>query len=794
MSAEVRTAAILMTCLSSAVGCQSSPRGDGGKAMATAEARTSGDPALPGISAADPKLMTELKQELGKKDAKYRPRTHHFNEDGSPKYINRLIRETSPYLLQHAHNPVNWYAWGDEAFERARAEKKPVLLSIGYSTCHWCHVMERESFEDVEIAAYLNEHFVCVKVDREERPDVDDIYMSAVQMLTGRGGWPMTTVLNADRQPFFGGTYFPARDGDRGSRKGFFTILRELKERYDKDPDGVAKEAAALSQRIASASQAAVPAGMPTADLIVSAAKQAARSFDAHNGGFGRAPKFPTPVRLELLLRFYRRTGDSGALKMVTTTLDKMAAGGIYDHAGGGFHRYAVDQKWLVPHFEKMLYDNAQLASLYTEAFQATERADYARVAREILDYVQREMTDGAGGFYSATDADSLTPKGHDEEGYFFTWTPQELEQVLDPKSARLLATAYDVRPGGNFEGRSILNKKRPLSEVATELNMEVDELVYETRKSLDALYEARKRRPPPIKDDKILTSWNGLMIAAFASAGVVLQHRGYVQTASKAARFILDHMRTPEGRLLRSHHSGQARHTGYLDDYAFFIHGLLQLFDATSDPAWLASAVELQGHLDRHYADELGGYFMTADDGEKLLARDKPSYDGAEPSGNAVAILNLLQLGELTQDAAFRKRAEASLTAFSGALKRRGGGGMSKMLSALDFYQDRVREVFVVGPADDREGRKPLDRTLRAAYLPNRIVVTTTDGDPLQTLAAKIPLLEGKSALKGKPTAFVCTMGNCELPTSDPDVFEQQLAKTEPYFADREVEPLLVP
>jgi len=746
-------------------------------------------PALPGLTGT-PSLTEKLKAALTAKGTDYQARTHHKHDDGSPKFVNRLIFETSPYLLQHAHNPVNWWPWSDEAFERARQEKKPVLLSIGYSTCHWCHVMERESFEDLEIAQYLNENFICIKVDREERPDVDDIYMRAVQALTGRGGWPMNTVLTPDREPFFGGTYFPPRDGARGSRKGFLTIMKELRAKYDADPKAVIEEAKSLSERIAKASRPAPPGGLPGAKAIDGAARNSARSFDGTQGGFGRAPKFPTPVRLEMLLRYYRRTGDVQARDMVAFTLEKMAGGGMYDHAGGGFHRYSTDARWLVPHFEKMLYDNGQLAVVYLEGYQATGRKGFARVAREILDYVTREMTAPSGGYYSATDADSIGPKGHDEEGYYFTWTPTEVAAVVGADRARLVNAAYNVTPRGNFEGRSILNTPIAFEDVASTLEITPEELRSETRAALDLLYTARQKRTPPIKDDKILTSWNGLMISGFADGAFVLGEAKYAESARRSARFILDHMRGSDGRLKRSFNNGQAKHTAYLDDYAFFIQGLLDLFDATSEVQWLSEAVALQKLLDAHYLDAKGGgYFMTANDAEKLLARDKPAYDGAEPSGNAVAILNLLRLSELTQDPSYRKRAELCLRAFSASLRR--SGGMSKMLTALDFYLDKPREVLIVSPTEGGE-TEPLLAKVRAAYLPNRIVVVTTEGEALKKHTAAISLLEGKAALKGKTTAFVCTFGNCELPTSDPEVLEKQLAKYEPLM-DGEQEPLPV-
>ena len=592
------------------------------------------NPALPGMGDGTPALMQRLNASLAAKGPDYEPRTHHFNDDGTPKFVNRLVLETSPYLLQHAHNPVNWYPWGNEAFDRARRDGKPVLLSVGYSTCHWCHVMERESFQDVEIARYINKNYIAIKVDREERPDVDDVYMKAVRMLTGRGGWPMTVLLTPDREPFFGGTYFPARDGDRGARKGFLTILQEMKDEYDTSQDEVVARAQQISQRVAAAAAPGRPGEVPGPALIDRAARTWAQSFDPVFGGFGRAPKFPRPVALELLLRYHRRTGDPQALHMVVHTLQKMAAGGMYDQVGGGFHRYSTDARWLVPHFEKMLYDNAQLVPLYLSAYQLTERDEFARVARETLHYVEREMTSPEGGFYSATDADSPTPEGHDEEGYFFTWTPTEIEAVLEPADARIAIAYYDLTAAGNFEGRNILHRSRPDEEVASELGISLEELSSKLASARSRLYRARLHRPPPHRDDKILTSWNGLMISAFARASLVLDAETHAKQASKAAAFVVRELKRDDGHLLRSFKDGRARHNGYLDDYAFLIQGLLDLYEATSALRWLEEAIALQRVLDQYHWDAgTGGYFMTSDDHEELLARDKPSNSRKGPT-----------------------------------------------------------------------------------------------------------------------------------------------------------------
>ncbi|MFW6086138.1 MAG: thioredoxin domain-containing protein [Myxococcota bacterium] len=771
---------VTAACSRSSCSRDESPSATAGSATAEDEGESAlANPPLPGLGDGDPALTARLEKALAAKGPDYEPRTHHLEPDGSPTYTNRLIEETSPYLLQHAHNPVSWYPWGDDAFERARRENKPVLLSIGYSTCHWCHVMERESFEDVEIARYINENYVPIKVDREERPDVDDIYMRAVKMLSGRGGWPMTTLLTPDRKPFFGGTYFPARDGDRGARKGFLTILKEMKEEYDRDREDVVARAEKLSRRLRSASEPAPPGDVPGPGPVKRAVSMIERRFDDEWGGFGRAPKFPRPANLELLLRHHRRTGEAESLRMVTETLERMAAGGIYDQVGGGFHRYATDRRWLVPHFEKMLYDNAQLVPVYLAAHQVTGQERFAEVAAETLDYIQREMTDPNGGFYSATDADSETPDGEHEEGYFFTWTPAELERTLGADLAGTVRAYYGVTSNGNFEGRTILHRPREDAEVAAELDLTVDALRERIDEADAKLLEARSTRPPPLRDEKILTAWNGLMISAFARAGLVLDEPAHVATAEKSADFLLREMRDDDGRLRRSFKDGRARHAAYLNDYAFLIRGLLDLYEASSEPGWLEQAVALQERLDQHHWDPAGGYFMTADDHEELLVRDKPLYDGALPSGNSVAVMNLLRLAELTQEQEHRERAERSLAAFAQHLAR-SPTASPQMLSALERYHDVPLEVFIVAPEGEADP-DPLVTRVRSAYLPNGPFVVTREGDALDRHAVLVPLLEGKRAQQERVTAYVCERGRCELPTSDPAQLARQLEKVHP-------------
>ena len=731
----------------------------------------------PEVINADDGLRDRLRTALAEKPD-HEPRTEHLDASGAPKYLNRLILETSPYLLQHAHNPVGWFPWGEEAFAVAKAENKPVLLSVGYSTCHWCHVMERESFEDEEIAAFINAHFVPIKVDREERPDVDDTYMAAVNLLRGRGGWPMTVVMTPDKQPFFGGTYFPARDGDRNSRRGFFTILKELDERYRSDPDGVVAEAAALSEKLTAASEPQPPGDMPKAEATRRTAILMSREYDETFGGFGRQPKFPRSHQYELLLRVHRRSGDEPPLEMTENSLRQMAAGGMYDHVGGGFHRYSTDERWLVPHFEKMLYDQAQLVQSYVELWQVTGKDEFAQVARETLDYVAREMSSPDGGFYSAQDADSVTPEGHMEEGWFYTWTLAEVEAVVGAERARLVQGAYGMSVEGNFEGRNILFLPRSLEESAEGLGVKPADLRVELAAARSQLYESRLTRPRPIRDDKAIAGWNGLMISAFARAGFALKQPAYVERAHEAATFVWERMRGEDGRLRRTFKDGAARHTGVLDDYAFVVSGFIDVYETVGDPVWLERAIALHAVLDAHFVDaERGGYFATSDDAETLLTRSKPDYDGAEPAGNSLALLNLLRLGEFTQQEAYRDSAERGFAAFSSRLSK-SGGSVPKMLTALDWYYDLPFEVIIVGP--EGGDPDPLLDVLRHAYLPNHIR-SVGMGDEIVAQRALIPLLEGKEVMADQVTAFVCVRGLCEQPTSDPLILAGQLAKTVP-------------
>ena len=711
----------------------------------------------------------------------YVPRTKHFNSDGGAKYTNRLFLESSPYLLQHAHNPVDWYPWGDEAFAEAKRLNRPVFVSFGYSTCHWCHVMEEESFEDEEIAKYLNENYISIKVDREERPDIDTIYMSAVQAITGSGGWPLNVWLTPERKPFYGGTYFPARDGDRGAVTGFLTVLKKLKEVYDSRQDQIAETSLQLTRIIQKTLKPVSGKTMPGAELIHQAVEYYKNSFDPVYGGMKGAPKFPSSLPVRLLLRYHRRTQDENALNMVSITLEKMEDGGMYDHVGGGFHRYSTDGKWLVPHFEKMLYDNALLVMDYLEGYQVTGKEDFKRVTEEILNYVSLDMASPEGAFYSATDADSITPSGEREEGYYFTWTPEELERILGEERYGIVKRYYSVGPDSIFEGRYILNRTEKRKDIADDLGISEKELLTVINESKKLLYQERNKRPLPLRDEKIITSWNGLMISAFARAGLILGNQQYIDCAIKAAQFILDQLFI-NGKLYRSYKDDQAKHNAYLEDYAFLISALIDLYEATFDVTWLQKAIEMEAVMAEAYEDnDGGGFFMIGRDHEELIAREKPSYDGATPSGNSIAILSMLRLNDFTGRGGYRERSEKALRAFLGS-GQANPAAMSEMLVALDYFLDKSKEIIVVAPEEKDEGLNSFMEAFRKEYIPNRILAVVKEGEDLEIQAEIIPLLKDKIASKGNATAYVCESGSCELPTTEKEMFTEQIRKADKY------------
>ena len=684
--------------------------------------------------------------------------------DGGPEW-NRLVFESSPYLLQHAANPVDWFPWGEEAFERARAEDKPVFLSVGYSTCHWCHVMEHESFEDEEVAELLNEGFVCVKVDREERPDVDQVYMEVTQAMNRRGGWPMTVVMTPDRKPFFTGTYFPK--SGRFGRPGMMQLVPELARRWREDRDAVLAHAdqivAGLVQRAALA-----PGEVPGEETLDLAFRQLSQRFDPERGGFSQAPKFPVPHNLRFLLRYWHRTGNELALEMVEKTLDEMGRGGIWDHVGFGFHRYSTDEEWLVPHFEKMLYDQALLAMAYLEAHQITGKPEYEATARGILRYVLRDLTSPEGGFYSAEDADS-----EGEEGKFYLWRPEQVVEVLGPEEGRLFCEIHDITEEGNFRDphsgktNGIARLKRPLGELSRERGVGERELRDRLETSRQRLFEAREKRIHPLKDDKILTDWNGLMIAAFALGARSLEDAEYEKAAVAAADFVLERLRGADGRLLKRYRAGEAGLVATLEDYAFLLWGLTELYETTFDVRYLEEAVDLAGHLPTHYADESsGGFFLGPSDGEELPIRAKESYDGAIPSGNSVAALALLRLARFTGDPGLELEAEGVFRAYSSTL-RRGPSVHAQMLSALDFAIGPSYEVVIAGSKGGADTRALL-RALQRPFFPNKVVILK--GEEAERLTAIAEYTGPIASLDGRAAAYVCRDFACQAPTTDVD------------------------
>jgi len=693
-------------------------------------------------------------------------------------HSNRLISQVSPYLLQHASNPVDWYPWGEEALERARGEDRPILLSVGYSACHWCHVMERESFENEAIAATMNEHFVNIKVDREERPDLDEIYMMAVQAMSGSGGWPMTVFLTPDLQPFYGGTYFPPED--RQGRPGFPTVLKAVSELYSSRRDNVDEQARRLLDFLQQNAQlssteragAAVP---PAADVLGSIAEQLTGSYDSRHGGFSATgPKFPGSMNLSILLRQYRHNGDVRLLEMAEHTLTAMARGGMYDQLGGGFHRYSVDERWLVPHFEKMLYDNALLVWVYLEAFQVSGGTQlYRDVVEDTLGYVKREMTSPQGGYYSTQDADS-----EGEEGTFFVWTPQEFEEVLGAELSQLLCPYFDVTEGGNFEGEtSILHVDVPIPELARSLGVDEEELTGAVLEGKEKLLNAREDREHPGRDEKILVAWNGLMISSMARASSILGIPAYIESASAAALFVLEHM-YDDGTLLHAwteEAGGSIR--GYQDDYACMANALIDLYEATFDPQWLEAAIELtEGMIELFWDADDGGFFYTEADARDVIVRTKNPFDNATPSGNSMAAQVLVRLAVLTERTRYRELAENTFLLF-GELLRQSPAACCQMSAALDRLHDETLEIVVVGAARDR---MPLCQELHTTFLPNKVVAgwephstahwSGASAWPAEQASELVPLLQGRlEYAREQAVAFVCRDSICLTPVDDP-------------------------
>lgn len=684
--------------------------------------------------------------------------------DGGPHY-NRLVFEQSPYLLQHATNPIDWYPWGEAAFAKARQEHKPIFLSIGYSTCHWCHVMERESFADPEVARLMNQHFIAIKVDREERPDIDHIYMNVCQRMSQQCGWPLNVIMTQDRKPFFVTTYLPRQA--RFGRAGMLELLPSVNEvwytRHQELVQLADRVVASLEEQAVATSEQALD--QTTLDLTYD---HLSRLYDAEHGGIGAAPKFPKPLMLSFILRHWRRTGEAQALAIVEHTLQVMRRGGIYDHIGFGFHRYATDAAWLVPHFEKMLYNQALLLMLYTETYQATHKPFYAQTAREIATYVQRDMTAPEGGFYSAEDADS-----EGEEGVFYLWTAQEIQTILGEEEAALFMQVFHIAPAGNFkEGtankHNIPHLTENLTTIASRLHMSEDRLRQRLETSRQRLFAVRESRPHPFKDDKMLTDWNGLMIAALAKAGQALDEPAFVIAAQRAADFVLQTLRDEQGRLLKRYRNGEAALPGHVDDYAYVIWGLLDLYEATFTVRYLQAAIELQGVMLQYFWDDQhGGFFYTASDSEQLLTRPKDVHDMSLPSGNSVATLNLLRLERMTANAMFADKAAALLQTFAAQVAR-SPSLHTLLMSALDFAVGPAFEVVISGRRQSPDTRAML-RALRQPFFPNKVVVFRPADTPASPIAEFAPYTRTQKPLQGKATAYVCQNYICNKPTTDP-------------------------
>ena len=700
-------------------------------------------------------------------------------------HTNRLAQEKSPYLLQHAHNPVDWYPWGEEAFQAARVHNKPIFLSIGYATCHWCHVMERESFENEEIAALMNRHYVAIKVDREERPDVDRIYMTFVQATTGSGGWPMSVWLTPELQPFFGGTYFPPEN--RWGHPGFGSILTQIAQAWASDRQKIEESARHVVEQLKKQVEVAPGrAGAPyDAATLESAFSIFRRTFDSSLGGFGPAPKFPRVSVHHFLLRYYARTKNPEALDMVLLTLREMAKGGMNDQLGGGFHRYSVDDRWFVPHFEKMLYDQAQIAISCLEGLQVTGDRQYADTARRIFDYVLRDMTDAGGGFYSAEDADSAIAPAHPDlkgEGAFYIWSLEEIRSLVSQPAADWFCYRYGVAAGSNvesdphgeFTGKNILYQAHTVEETARHFSQPPGAVQNGIDRACGLLMAARAKRVRPLLDDKILTAWNGLMISAFAKGGAVLDDPRYAEAARRASEFVIGHLYdAPSGRLLRRYREGDAAIPAFLDDYAMFVQGLLDLYEAQFDRRHLELAARLTEKQIELFEDtESGAFFSTAAGDHRLVLRVKEDYDGAEPSGNSVALMNLVRLARMTNRAAFAASAERTLAAFASRLAL-APVAIPQMLTACEFLLGEPREIILVGRRDSVEMRALL-RELHTRFVPSRVLLMIDSTETRQALAAAIPSVASMNPVEGRASAYVCRNYTCQLPVSEPAKFAE--------------------
>jgi uncharacterized protein len=700
---------------------------------------------------------------------------------GQYRYTNRLTHSKSPYLLLHAHNPVDWYPWGDAAFEKARKESKPIFLSIGYFTCHWCHVMEKESYSDPGVAAILNQHFVSIKVDREERPDIDRLYIAYVEATTGSAGWPLNVLLTPDRKPFLGGTYSPPEQ--------LKALLNKVADTWKTQHDSITETAArAARQLVEIVSQQPPATGDLRASILDQAHNQIGSTYDAVNGGFGGAPKFPRPVALCFLLRDYARTGRRDGLDMTLNTLRAMERGGIHDQLGGGFHRYSTGATWLVPHFEKMLYDQAQLALVYTEAYQITHDRFYADTTRNILDFALREMQQPRGGFASAEDADSRVAPGKPEtsEGVFYIWTATEIESVLNKQDAALFKYAYGVESGGNvpaqqdirdeLSGKNVLYEAHSTDETAKKFGLTVEQTADRLTAGRKTLFEARSRRPWPPLDDKIVTAWNGMVISALARASQALDDPRYLESAQATAKFLETHLYDSKtGKLWRSYRAGSPSFDGVLDDYTDLIGGLLDLYQGGFDVQWLKWAVSLQEKQDQLFLDgKDGGYFDTGSSDPSLLSRTREAYDGAEPSPNSTAAMNLLRLAQFTDRAEWRDKAHETLSAFSSRLQS-DPEAVPALVSALDFRLANTKQVLIAGDPTSADTRELL-RQVNSRFLPNHILLLADGGPGQQQLAHWLPFVAGAHRTKNRATAYICENYVCKLPTADPQVMARLL------------------
>lgn len=689
------------------------------------------------------------------------------------KKPNHLIMEKSPYLLQHAYNPINWYPWGKEAFAKAKEEDKPIFFSCGYSTCHWCHVMERESFEDEEVAEILNKHFVAIKVDREERPDVDNVYMTVCQALTGSGGWPMTIIMGPDKKPFFAGTYFPKHSIPQ--RAGLMDILNAVQQKWQTDRQSITETADQILGAISSRKQRG-DAGTLTTEVLDAAFKQLKEDFDPQYGGFSTAPKFPSPHNLMFMLRYWYRTDNADALNMVSKTLEGMRQGGMYDHLGYGFARYSTDDRWLVPHFEKMLYDNALLTYAYLEGYQCTNNPDLARVAEDTLTYIMRDMTDAEGGFYSAEDADS-----EGEEGKFYVWRQDEIVDILGQEYGDLFCKFYEVKAYGNFEhGTTILNHiGYNLEEFASRIDRAPEEVEVILEQCRQKLFQVREQRIHPYKDDKVLTSWNGLMIAAFAKAAQVLGEAKYAEAAKGAVRFIFHELMREDGRLLARYREGEAAFPAYLEDYAYLSWGLIELYEATMDIEYLEKALHLVREMRNLFWDEAaGGFFYYGKDGESLITRPKELYDGAMPSGNSMAAWVLLRLARMTASDDLEGLVQTMFRTFAAEVVRY-PRAYTVFLLAVDLFYSAPRQIVIVNEAGRGE-TKGILAEIGQRFMPETVVLYN-DPAAEKKVAELLPHIQAQGSIEGKPTVYICENFACQKPVTDRELLVQALERKVP-------------